>query len=1773
MSTATVTDRHGNQYVAVFPTTSGCGPMATNHLPSGGGGVNPLIDDAPMGDQYCPQVAFAQQVTDSNGNRIAIPVPGVPGAGTDTVNRVFPLSNLTLASDFVGCVSVGGHAFTTAWTATYPAPDGTSRSMKWCYANITIQTSFNTGALEAQNAPGVTPPVQSSELVTVIQADGSRITFDYDSYGNLTYVGLPGGGSITYAWGMINFPSCTQFDGGISRAILSRTVTDNNGHSSVWQYQWGTVANGIISNTVTDPLNNDTVHVFTALDGTGLGGCGFHETQTQHYQGTGGSRQLLQQVDTQYSSVVFSVETGWGQALGNVFATDVTTTIYPSGKVKKVHRDPDAGLGAGQPIFGNVVTEKEYDWGQGSPGPLLREVDTTYQWQVDGRYLTAGLLDLPASVTVKDGSGCVLSKTSYGYDETYNSITLQPSNISTQLFSAPYAVRGNQTSASKWLWSLTSGSCASVPAQPSVVSHTIWYDTGEPYQKIDALGHTTTLSYHSAYAGAYVTQTCSPTTGGSVIHCVSGTYNFNTGMLTSLTNENATTQASGNTPGDSAHTSNYSYDYMFRITSAQAPPDPANGSLSATTSFSFSTPNTFPLTVTRSTSITTALTDSATATFDGLNRPYKMQHVTPGGTAIVDTAYDLAAHVGSVSNPYFTTADPTYGITASQFDALDRVTQTTKQDGSISLVSYDITPPGAPGVCTQASDEAGKQRLTCADAVGRLVEVHEPNPNAAASNATGSVSISGSEQTGNSQQATSGHTTVTISGDEQSACLLDPCPPHAFIYDAGTVSITVNGAQKQVSYSRTVNTPSLVAAALRDAFHNDASAPADASCSDQSCSTPVITLTARATGASTNYAFSTASATGDTTGNFFDASFAASPASGALTGGQNGSTAPDTGTVTITVNGTAYTTTYGNGDTTALIATRLAGLVSAGSWANAVASGGTVNLTSKSAGPASNYPLSTGYTWNSSQFTQPSFTTTASGAGLTGGYNASDINNNPYVTQYQYDGLGNLLRVDQKGSAPGDSTQWRTRLFTYDSLSRLLTAQNPESGTISYTYDADGELLMKTSPAPNHTDGTTQTVSYCYDELHRSTKRDYQSHTYAPPACPITAPVVSYVYDSGDNAKGHLTSLTDQAGSASYSYDILGRLTGETRVIGSISKSISYAYHLGGSVKTLTYPNGHVVTYTPDFAGQVVSAVDSGSGINYATAGTYNAPGSLTSLINGNTGSFAGITNTFSYNKRLQPVNMSSASPSQTVFSIGYDFHAGNGTAGSGTDNGNVLAITNNKDTTRSQTFTYDLLNRLISAQNTGTDCTVNVLGGQKKFWGNSYVYDAWGNLLQKNVTKCSAENLSIMVLANNRIGTSGYGYDAAGNMNSDATDGVTAVYDAENRIATATKSGVTTTYTYDADGNRVKKITGSTGTLYWYMTPGIVAESDQAGTLKSEYVFFDGERVARRDLLAPTGVFYYFADHLKTASVVTDAAGVIKAESDYYPWGGELQFVANDSNHYKFTGKERDSESGLDYFGARYYSNGLGRFVSADWSPTPIPVPYAHFEDPQSLNLYGYVGGVPTSVNDPDGHGWWDEVKGAAVGTANFVGNTAKGVAIAAIPFYGPYKAAQVITDTVTVAAQDYYNKGASGVMNAVLDQGPQGAMEIVTEAVLTGGATAYALKAPIESAAGTAKAPLGMAPKEGEAGGPGAGKRINDTTKGQALQENKAANGGNAKCVFCKEKVGPGTDNKINFDHAKAKAGNPPGNNSLNNTNVTCEYCNKSKGTGDAPKNPKNP
>jgi RHS repeat-associated protein len=87
----------------------------------------------------------------------------------------------------------------------------------------------------------------------------------------------------------------------------------------------------------------------------------------------------------------------------------------------------------------------------------------------------------------------------------------------------------------------------------------------------------------------------------------------------------------------------------------------------------------------------------------------------------------------------------------------------------------------------------------------------------------------------------------------------------------------------------------------------------------------------------------------------------------------------------------------------------------------------------------------------------------------------------------------------------------------------------------------------------------------------------------------------------------------------------------------------------------------------------------------------------------------------------------------------------------------------------------------------------------------------------------------------------------------------------------------------------------------------------------------------------------------------------------------------------YRYTGKERDTESGLDYFGARYYASSMGRWMSPDWADKPEAVPYSSLDNPQSLNLYGYVGNNPLSRADADGHCCtWDDANAFGSGFAD---------------------------------------------------------------------------------------------------------------------------------------------------------------------------------------------
>lgn len=194
---------------------------------------------------------------------------------------------------------------------------------------------------------------------------------------------------------------------------------------------------------------------------------------------------------------------------------------------------------------------------------------------------------------------------------------------------------------------------------------------------------------------------------------------------------------------------------------------------------------------------------------------------------------------------------------------------------------------------------------------------------------------------------------------------------------------------------------------------------------------------------------------------------------------------------------------------------------------------------------------------------------------------------------------------------------------------------------------------------------------------------------------------------------------------------------------------------------------------------------------------------------------------------------------------------------------------------------------------------------------------------------------------------------DLAGNMTNDRFFNYT--YNAENQQTQA--AGVT--YKYDGDGKRVQKVNG---TLYWYGAGSdVLSETDSSGALLKDYVYFGGKRIA---YVYNSSVYFYWGDHLGNSRVITNSIGGPCYQADLGPYGKEaVAGTPTCTQNYKFTGKERDTETGNDYFGARFYENNLGRFTSPDSTAYVKPI------NPQSFDLYGYAINNPLLYVDPTGN------------------------------------------------------------------------------------------------------------------------------------------------------------------------------------------------------------
>ncbi len=274
---------------------------------------------------------------------------------------------------------------------------------------------------------------------------------------------------------------------------------------------------------------------------------------------------------------------------------------------------------------------------------------------------------------------------------------------------------------------------------------------------------------------------------------------------------------------------------------------------------------------------------------------------------------------------------------------------------------------------------------------------------------------------------------------------------------------------------------------------------------------------------------------------------------------------------------------------------------------------------------------------------------------------------------------------------------------------------------------------------------------------------------------------------------------------------------------------------------------------------------------------------------------------------------------------------------------GNITNITDYLDSTKTRNFVYDDLNRLIQA-------------GSTSYGGNLvYQYDKIGNMTYN----CKYGNYEYdpdhphavkRVIKNGAI-IDEYDYDANGNMTSGA--GRSFTYDYDNRPTSIIYNSMALISVYDASGNRVKKVTPTSTTVYI----GDLYECTSGQCTK--YIFAGMQRVAKID---SAGTYYYHTDHLGSSNIITNSSGSKVEDLFYYPYGERLTDSGSVNVRHKFTGQEWDAETGLYYYGARYYDPKLARFISAD---TIVQ----DFADPQTLNRYSYTRNNPIIYTDPSGH------------------------------------------------------------------------------------------------------------------------------------------------------------------------------------------------------------
>ena len=373
------------------------------------------------------------------------------------------------------------------------------------------------------------------------------------------------------------------------------------------------------------------------------------------------------------------------------------------------------------------------------------------------------------------------------------------------------------------------------------------------------------------------------------------------------------------------------------------------------------------------------------------------------------------------------------------------------------------------------------------------------------------------------------------------------------------------------------------------------------------------------------------------------------------------------------------------------------------------------------------------------------------------------------------------------------------------------------------------------------------------------------------------------------------------------------------------AKTLEYVYDLAGRITGIIYPDGAQARYAYDSAGRL-SRVGDAKG-NTLVAYTHTAAGNIETHVAGEDI----VTGTYTYNPREWVTDLNYAGTFRSKLT--YDL-AGNVTR---------QEYSHGSAASKTADYAYDDLYRI-----TGFDLT----GGTSR----DYAYDRSGNLKS-------------MVTGSSRLTYNYSGTSTPNRLDSTAVGSATTTY-AYNQNGWMTRKGADTVrydyrglttgygsarYLMDPDRRRVKKKVG-TATTYYVRGPGGSVLAEYAGqNLSARYVYAGSRRIAR---IGGGGAIYYLADHLGSTRSLVDGDGAVTAAYDYWPYGKVLATSGKGATHFRFTGHERDSESGLDYMLARSYAYDVGRFLRPDPMQDEFP----------GISPYAYANNNPLKYVDPDG-------------------------------------------------------------------------------------------------------------------------------------------------------------------------------------------------------------